>query len=171
MKNIKYNKTIYKCKRLAGFTFVEILVSLLVTAMLITAVAVAFNASVKNYTTNKDIFNAVNKARQALTMITTQLRTAKAVDTDSPSNECTFKSADDEDIAYQFNPSQNKLYMTNSSGTYLLCDNVTGMTFAKNTGMCDSYICVKSVQISMTVASGDVQKTFSAAVVIRKNLQ
>ena len=168
MKNTKCNRTNYKCKRLAGFTFVEILVSLLVTAMLVTAVAIAFNASIMNYNANEDIFKAVNKARQALTMITTQLRTAKAVQTDSPSNECTFISAADEDITYQFNPSQNKLYMIkNGIGTYLLCDDVTNMTFTRNIG--GSY--VKSVQISMTVASGDVQETFSAAVVIRKNLQ
>ncbi len=171
MKNIKYNRTIYKCKRLAGFTFVEILVSLLVTAMLITAVAIAFNASVKNYNMNEHVFKAVNKARQALTMITTQLRTAKGVETISPSNECTFRSDANEDITYQFNSSQNKLYVIKDTGTYLLCDGVTDMTFTTSTGVCGPYVCVKSVQISMTVTSGDVQKTFSAAVVIRKNLQ
>ncbi len=168
MKNIKYNRTIYKCKSLAGFTFVEILVSLLVTAMLITAVAVAFNASVSNYNMNEDVFKAVNKARQALTLITTQLRIAEAVETDSPSNECTFISDANEDITYQFDSSQNKLYMIkNSTDTYLLCDGVAAMTFTRNIG--GSF--VKSVQISMTVTSGDVQKTFAAAVVIRKNLQ
>ncbi|MBA7714475.1 hypothetical protein ES703_123500 [subsurface metagenome] len=169
MKNIKYKSSIYKCKSLAGFTFVEILVSLLVTAMLIAAVAVAFNASVKNYNMNEDVFKAVNKARQALTLITTQLRTAQAVEPNSPSNECAFFSAAGENITYQFDSSQNKLYMINSSGTYLLCGDVAAMTFTKSTGGGGAY--VKSVQISMTVTSGDVQKTFSAAVVIRKNLQ
>ncbi len=170
MKNIKYNRTIYKCKRLAGFTLVEILISLMVTAMLITAVAVAFNASVKNYNMNEDVFKAVNKARQALTMITTQLRTAKAVgETVPPFDECAFYDAAGEHITYQFDSSQNKLYVIKDTGTYLLCDGVAAMTFTTSTGGGGSY--VKSVQISMTVTSGNVQKTFAAAVVIRKNLQ
>lgn len=169
MKNKKYKRSIYKCKILAGFTLVEILVSLLVTAMLIAAVAVAFNASIKNYNMNEDIFKAVNKARQALTMVTTQLRTAQAVDPNSPSNECTFISAAGEDITYQFDSSQNKLYMIKTSGTYLLCGDVSAMTFTRNID--GSGFFVKGVQISMTVTSGDVQKTFSTAVVIRRNLE
>jgi Tfp pilus assembly protein PilW len=169
MKNIKCKSAICKCRHIAGFTLVEILVSLLVTAMLITAVAVAFNASVKNYNMNKDVFNAVNKARQTLTMITTQLRTANGVQTDSPSNECAFFDAANEHIIYQFNSSQNKLYVIKDTGTYLLCDGVDAMTFTRNLG--DGGLYVESVQISMTVTSGDVQKTFSAAVVIRKNLR
>ncbi len=169
MKNIKSKSSVCKCRHLAGFTLVEILVSLLVTAMLITAVAVAFNASVKNYNMNKDVFNAVNKARQTLTMITTKLRTARAVQTDSPSNECTFYDAVGDHITYRFNSSQNKLYVIKDTGTYLLCDGVNAMTFTRNLG--DGGLYVESVQISMTVTSGDVPKTFSAAVVIRKNLQ
>lgn len=170
MKDIKCKSSVCKCRRLAGFTYVEILVSLLVTAMLITAVAVAFNASVKNYNMNKDVFNAVNKARQTLTTITTKLRTARAVQTDSPSNECTFYDAAGDHITYRFNSSKKKLYMIkNDIGTYLLCDGVNAMTFTRNLG--DGGLYVESVQISMTVTSGDVQKTFSAAVVIRKNLQ
>ena len=54
---------------------------------------------------------------------------------------------------------------------YLLCDNVTAMTFTKDTATEEAVTYVKSVQISMTVVSGDVEKTISAAAVVRRNLK
>jgi hypothetical protein len=45
------------------------------------------------------------------------------------------------------------------------------MTFTRRTETVDAVTYVKSVQISMTVASGNVSKTLSAAAVVRRNLQ
>jgi len=81
-----------------GFSLAELLISLAVMAMLLTAVAIAFNASVINYGENEDIFRAVNNARQALLRITSQIRTADAVDPSSPVNQCSSDNA----LAYQF---------------------------------------------------------------------
>ena len=50
-----------------------------------------------------------------------------------------------------------------------LCDNVTVMTFGIDKGTPPTSD-VKSVQISMTVAIGDVRQTVSAAAVVRRNL-
>ena len=45
------------------------------------------------------------------------------------------------------------------------------MNFIKNTAFNEDWgTYVKSVQISMTVASGDIERTVSAAAVIRRNL-
>jgi prepilin-type N-terminal cleavage/methylation domain-containing protein len=160
-----------------AFTMVELLVALAITAVLLAAVAVAFNASIINYRENEDIFKAINSARQALTRTTNQLRTAYAVDPNAPANECTLLIGNPPDInsiTYKYDPTDNKLYLiTNDDLTdddYLLCDNVAAMTFTKNTMIEDMQIEVKSVQISMTVVSGNIQKTLSAAVVIRRNL-
>jgi len=161
-------------KSAAGFTIAELLLALAITAMLLAAVAVAFNASVINYRENENIFKTINNARQALSRITSQLRTANAVDPGSPNNECTLITADGNDITYRFNNTDNKLYLiTNddsSDSDYVLCDNVTAMTFTKDTATKESVIYVKSVEISITVTSGDIQRTVSAAAVIRKNL-
>ncbi len=158
-------------KSFAGFTLVEILIALAVTGILLAAVAVAFNASIINYQTNEDIFKSINKARQALYRITTQLRTANAVDPNSPDNECALITAAGNDITYRYDNSSNKLYLDENSNSYVLCDNVTDMTFIKNTAVDEhSVTYVKSVQISMTVESGDIERTVSAAAVIRKNL-
>jgi prepilin-type N-terminal cleavage/methylation domain-containing protein len=158
----------------SGFTLAEVLLSLAIAGILLAAVATAFNASIINYRENEDIFVAVNSIRQALFRITTQLRTANAVDPNAPSNECTMITSSGDDITYRYNVDDNKLYLiTNddlSDDDYVLCENVTAATFTKDTVIEDMQIIVKSVQISMTVMSGDEQRTVASAAVIRRNL-
>jgi len=158
-----------------GFTIAELLLALVITGILLAAVAVAFNASIINYRENEDSFKTINSARQALFRITSQLRTANAVEPNSPSNECTLITAASEDITYRYNNADNKLYLiTNdnlSDPDYVLCDNVTAMTFEEGTITEGAMTYVKSVQISITVVSGNIQRTVSAAAVVRKNLK
>ncbi len=164
-------------KFVAGFTIVELLIALMVTGILLAAVAVAFNASVLSYCQNEDTFKAIHTARQAMFRITNHLRTADTVDPNSPSNECTMITAGGDDITYQYRSADSKLYLiTNSdSQEYVLCDNVTAMTFTKTTDTYTEdavvYVYVKSVQISITVKRGNVQQIVSAAAVIRRNLK
>ncbi len=165
MRNAKYKY---------GFTIVEVLLSLAVMAILLVAIATAFNASTINYRENENIFRSMNSARQAMFRITNQLRTEKAVDPNSPANECALITADNEDVTYRYDSSDDKLYLvTNDDLTdsdYVLCGNVSAMTFTKTTKTEDGDIYVKNVQISLTVESGDVERKVCAAVVIRKNL-
>lgn len=164
----------HNTKNKTGFSLVEALLALAITGILLAAVAVAFNASIINYRENENIFRTLNSARQALFRITSQLRTANAVDPNSPNNECTLITADSNDITYRYNAGDNKLYLvTNddlSDSDYVLCDNVTAMTFTKQVVNEDGQIKVKSVQISMTVEKGNTQQTVSTAAVIRRNL-
>lgn len=151
-----------------GFGIVELLIAMAMTAMLLVAVAFAFQASMMNYRENEDIFKAVNRARQALFRITTQLRTGYVVDPNAPSNECSFFTAGGDDITYEYRDTDDKLYLiTNSDGQeYVLCDNVTAMSFVKTPT--DDGTDTRSVQISITVSSGNTQKTVSSAAVIRR---
>jgi len=161
MKNSKYK---------TGFTIAELLIALAISAMLLVAVAVAFNASAVNCQENEDIFKTINNARQALFRMTSQLRTADAVNPAAPNNECSFFTSAGENITYQFRSAENKLYLITNvdSNEYVLCDKVTAMTFTRI--LTDDALDCKSVQISMTVASGNIQKTISAAAAIRRNL-
>ena len=156
-----------------GFTIAELLLALAITGLLLVAVAVAFNASITNYRENEDAFKTINSARQALFRITSQLRTGYWVDPNAPNNECSFFTAKDRDITYRFNNADNKLYLITNDDLldddYVLCDNVTSMSFIKTPT--DDGSDAKSVQISITVSSGNVQRTLSAAVVIRRNLK
>ena len=167
----------------AAFTIIELLLALAITAMLLTAAAVAFNASIKNYEENENIFHSINKARQALFRITTELRTADAVATDDPNTECSLITAQLKPITYRFNSGDNKLYLITDDdlfdNDYVLCDNVADMTSTRDTfteiedvnGVPVSVTKVRSVQTSMTVKSGNLQRKLSAAAVIRRNLR
>ncbi len=179
MQNTRYKKRdtpddSLRWKYETGFTIVELLVALAIASILLAAVATAFNASIINYRENEDIFKAINSARGALLRITSQLRTADAVEPNSPANECTLITAGGDGITYQYNNGDNKLYLiTNddlSDPDYVLCDNVTAMSFAKDTVIIESVEKVRSVQVSITVARGNAQRKISAAVVIRRNL-
>ncbi len=159
----------------SGFTIAELLIALVITAMLMVAVTFALSASMMSYRQNEDIFNAVNSARQALYRITTQLRTATAVDPNGPANECAFITADGQNITYSFNSGEGKLYLiTNDITTdsdYVLCDNVSAMTFTREIRIDEESVTfVASVQVSMTVQVGDAERKVSAAAVVRRNL-
>ena len=175
MRHTRYNKQNMDCRVRAasircGFTIMEMLLALAISSMLLAAVAVAFNASIINYRENEDMFKVINSARQSLFRMTSQLRTANSVDPNAPNNQCNFFTAGAEDITYEYRNADKKLYLiTNSDGQeYVLCDNVTAMTFTKNPTV-DGTDC-KSVQISITVTRGNAQRKISAAAVIRRNL-
>jgi len=161
-------------KRKSGFTIVELLISLAIAAMLLASIAVAINASAINYSENEKMFKTMNSARQALFRMTTQVRTADAVDPNAATNTCTMITADGEDITYLYNSGDNKLYLITNDDTtdsdYVLCENVTAMNITKNTVLEDAIIKVKSVQISITVQNGDTQRTIASAAVVRRNL-
>lgn len=159
MKNGRYK---------TGFTLVELLLALAISAMLLAAVGAAFNASAMNYRENEETFKTINNARQALFRMTSQLRTADAVDPADPNNECSFITSAAEDVTYRFNSADNKLYLDTNGNSYVLCDNVTAMSFTRI--LTDDGLDCKSVQISMTVACGDMTRTLAAAAVVRRNL-
>ena len=179
MHNTRYKKRdtpedTLRWKYESGFTVVELLLALAIASILLATVATAFNASIINYRQNEDIFKVINSARQSLFRLTSQLRTADAVDPTSPVNECTLITAGGDDITYRYNNADNKLYLiTNddlSDPDYVLCENVTAMTFTKDTVIIESIEKVRSVQVSITVACGNVERKISAAAVIRRNL-
>lgn len=159
-------------KTRSGFTIAELLVVLIILGLLLSAMAVAFNASVINYNTNKDMYEAMNSARQVLLRITQDLRAA-IVNHDEPSNQCSMVTADGRNITYRYEGDEGKLYLDvnagANAGTYTLCNNVTSLSFARATRT-DDPTAVRNVRILMTVTVGDSSQTLAAAAVVRKNL-
>lgn len=154
-----------------GFTIIECLFGLAISAMLLTAVAVAFNASAINFRENEDLFRTMNNARQALTRMTAQLRTGHAFDLSASANQCIFYAVPGDPgvlTTYEYRNDEQKLYLIQNGTDYVLCNNVTAATFTKTlNGASDDY---KSVLILLTVQSGGSQRTLAAAAVIRRNL-
>ena len=157
-----------------AFTIVELLIALAMAGLLLTAVAVAFNASANSSRENDQLFKVTSSVRATLFRITTQLRTASAVDPNTTADQCSLITATGQDLTYQYNSEQGKLYLvTNDDATdpdYIICENITDMAFTKITASRDGQTYVKSVQISITAALGSNSRTLSSAAVIRRNL-
>lgn len=162
-------------KNKKAFTLVELIVAMVVGAMLMVAIAVAFDASVKNYTANESIFKAMNTARQAVLRITTQVRSADfvALPGSEPANKLSLITPDSQNLTYDYRSGGETLYLqdfTSGSNDYLLCENVSAMTFEKDTGIVREVLVVKSVKISITITVNGHSETVVAAAVVRRNL-
>ena len=157
---------------LPGFTIIELLIALAISGLLLASLAVAIKASFMNYDQNQDIFNAINKARQALTRITAQVRTGLVDPNDAASQDrCTLLCADGSIVTYLYDSNDNKLYLQEqaTSNEYVLCDNITAMTFVKDNDTPTGD--VRSVQVSMTVLEGDTEWTIAGAAIVRRVLE
>ena len=160
----------------AGFTVIECLIGLAISAILMVALAVVFNASIINYQENEQLFESINGARQALARITTELRTADGVYSGAPSNQCIFYGAADPNtlVTFEYRDASdvndpNTLVLIKDGTAYTLCDDVTAASFTKTPADEDPNDS-KSVLVSMTVKTGDRERTLSAAAVVRRAL-
>lgn len=155
-----------------GFTLIEIIIAVVLGAMLMTALATAFDASVKNYSSNDNIFKSMNMARQALQRMTTAVRTADSVDFGDAASQCAIIDADGNAYTYEFRSADKALYLIDgSSNEYLLCGEVSNVNFTKTTGLVGENTLVKNVQISMSVTIGSQTQTLNAAAVVRRNMR
>lgn len=177
-------------KTQAGFTIIEVMMSLVILAVLMTAVAFAFDASVTNFQQNKGIYETVNRGRQALLRITNDLRTAHELPLSSEEantqisfgNDTDGDGTYDKDVTYRFDSDTNTLYYDDNitSNSYVLCSNVAAATFERTehqidrdngAGGVETIWAVRDVRIVLTVTDdiSDVSKTLAAATLIRKN--
>ncbi|MCX5632306.1 MAG: prepilin-type N-terminal cleavage/methylation domain-containing protein [Phycisphaerae bacterium] len=160
-----------KCKLVRGFTLVELIICLAISAMVLTAAAIAFDACIANYQVNKDISDAIIKANQVLSRITADLRCAIDVNAPEPNTQCSMFTAGGDDITYRFDQAEGKLYLVKNGTAHILCEGISSAAFEKTPGINELGLqCVKSVQITLTVGSGNSAQKACAAVAIRRNL-
>jgi hypothetical protein len=155
--------------------------ALAISAVLLTAVAVAFNASMDNYRENENMFWAVNNARQALARMTSQLRVAGYLNGVTwlsvpyrleRSTACDFWTADGKHITYEFRSTDHTLIlrMEQTGKEYVLCRDVISAWFTMTS---ENSIDATSVEIELTVRCGtptrSYPRTLTAAAAIRRN--
>lgn len=190
-----------KNSRHNAFTIVEVLLALVIISVMLAAVAVAFDASMRNYQANDTMIRSINQARQALLRITNDLRNAQAValvgtstnsqyvhylshnynrsGQDDPTNsQISLITADDRDMTYGLRTIDGKpclVLITNDDLTdqeyYVLCENISSITFDRYYDMSSNPIKVRYVTIVLSITdpkTNQTQKTVAAAVV-RKN--
>jgi prepilin-type N-terminal cleavage/methylation domain-containing protein len=161
-----------------GFTILEILMSLVILAVLMTAVAVAFDASIVNFQANEGISKTTNAARVALLRMTTELRSAKGVDVVNNA-QYSIVTFDNRDVTYSIGadvdkPGKSALYLQDNSVVgkpkHVMCRNVVPGNSSFVAGGPAS--AVKNVRIVLTLTDdeGKNPQTLAAAAVVRRNL-
>jgi type II secretory pathway component PulJ len=159
--------------RRAGLSIVEVMISLTIAAMLLTAVAAAFTASSDVIDHNDQFFRACQAARVSMNLMLTHVRRADAVqpitgtdidlfypnpDTSQPSFSYTYRYDD---------PGDRILFINNDDGKeYRLASNVTSCSFASET---DAIGAVVRVTIALTVKVGDNSIRLSGSAAPRRS--
>ena len=122
-----------------GLSLAEVMISLAISAMLLTAVAAAFTASSDAIEQNDTFFRASQAARVSMTQILTEIRRANAVQAPPPLGPQTglktlsMMTHDGKDRTYSYDTAAQKLKLiTNDVLTdpdYTLASNCTSTTF------------------------------------------
>jgi prepilin-type N-terminal cleavage/methylation domain-containing protein len=164
-----------------GFTVLEMLMSLVILAVLMTAVAVAFDASIVNFQANESISKITNAGRAALLRMTTELRTSQGVGVigvDDPDNTQCSLITPAGTVCYWFDQNNGVLRLdadgnvaSHSTSDPALCKNVTSVTFNRASVPSDSSK-IRNVRIVLTMTDdkGRNPQTLAAAAVVRRNL-
>ena len=169
----------------AGMTLPELLIALAITAILLAAVAVAFDAGLQNYSANQDLTVASRSARNALNRMAATIRSAwndPHVDTIQISEdgaECALVDADGRDIVYFHDSDESRLELSIDGGDnwHVLLDGVhslPGDDAVFTSVPCDdpdfAAGTVGRVEIRFQIEHGDTTYPVSTAVVPRNIL-
>jgi type II secretory pathway pseudopilin PulG len=168
-------------RRRTGLSLVEVMISLGIAAMLLTASAAAFHASSAVVQNNDEFSRATQAARVSLHQILTQVRRG-SVQLASGDHWITLTmppaagEATGKNVTYRYRPeSQQLVLVTNYDATdpdYVLASNVSEMLFDVEPGTdYTSAPCVANVTVTIRVRVGDNDVFLSGAAAPRKNLQ
>jgi type II secretory pathway pseudopilin PulG len=120
-----------------GLSLAEVMISLAISAMLLTAVAAAFSASSEAIEQNDTFFRASQAARVSMTQILTEIRRANAVQVPASNKSLSMITFDNHDRTYSYDSAAQKLKLiTNDILTdpdYTLASNCTSATFDADT--------------------------------------
>src|SRR5215208_4617200 len=144
------------------------MISLAISAMLLTAVAAAFTASSDAIEVNDQFFRASQAARVSMTQILTEIRRANTVGVPPTNASLSMFTHDGKDRTYKFFPAEQKLKLiTNDVLTdpdYTLASNCTSTTFDVDTYADANGIHVNRVAVTIVVkVSGNVIRLTGSA--------
>lgn len=178
-----------RARRAAGLSLVEVLISLAIVAMLLTATGIAFDAALKNYKINHDMASVSVSARNALYQMTTTIRSAWNLDPDTDpldaiyvapnGKSCSMRNANGDRVYYRYDESGKQLQVRidyddptlTDTPFYVLVDNVEPVTVGEKV-FTATYIdnLVSCVEIRFMVSQAGLSRTVSASAVPRNIL-
>jgi len=171
--------------RAAGLSLVEVLISLAIVAMLLTATGIAFDAALKNYKINHDMASVSVSARNALYQMTSTIRSAWNLDPATDPDDaiyvavdgmsCSLRDSSDREIIYRYDDASRELQVNidGAAQWYVMVENVfpvmLGDSIFTATYTPDGLL-VSRVEIRFQVSQEGLSRTISAAAVPRNIL-
>jgi prepilin-type N-terminal cleavage/methylation domain-containing protein len=148
-----------------GLSLAEVMISLAISAMLLTAVAAAFSASSEAIETNDEFFRASQAARVSMNQILTEIRRCESVKVASTKTNLAMKAHDGKDRDYVYDAAARKLQLVTSdpmAPNYNLASNCSEASFAYDnpTGL---QVVRVSVTVIVQVGKNQIRLTGSAA--------
>jgi type II secretory pathway component PulJ len=143
----------------------EVMISLAISAMLLTAVAAAFSASSEAIEVNDEFFRASQAARVSMNQILTEIRRANLIKTASSSTNLAMTAHDTKDRDYIYDAAAKKLQLVTSdpgAPNYTLTSNCSSASFAYDNPTGAQIVRV-SVTIVVQVGKNVIRLTGSAA--------
>jgi prepilin-type N-terminal cleavage/methylation domain-containing protein len=183
----KINHNIRPRRSRKGLCLIEVLMSLAIMAILLTATAVAFDAALENYTVNHDLAAVSVAARNALYQMNYIIRTAwndpatDVITVNTPGTTCSLVDAYGRNVVYSYDSNAHQLKVSVDGGTtyYVMVENVYPVTVGEQIfrattdppqGSSFPPDTVFRVEIRFMVSQQGVTRTFSQAAVPRNVL-
>ena len=170
--------------RAAGLSLTEVLISLAIVALLLTATGIAFDAALDNYKINHDMASVSVAARNALYQMTSTIRSAWNLDpATDPGYEidvpvdglsCALRDSSDRAIIYRYDEDSRELQVNveGAAEWYVMVENVFPVTVGESifTATYTPDDLVGRVELRFQVSQEGVSRTISAAAVPRNIL-
>jgi prepilin-type N-terminal cleavage/methylation domain-containing protein len=169
-----------------GLCLVEVLMSLAIMAILLTATAVAFDAALENYTVNHNLAAVSVAARNALYQMSYIIRTAwndpatDVITVNTAGTTCSLVDTYGRNVVYTYDAGAHQLKVSVDGGTthHVMVDNVYPVTVGEKifrasdppTGTTFTSGTVGRVEIRFMISQEGVTRTFSQAAVPRNVL-
>jgi prepilin-type N-terminal cleavage/methylation domain-containing protein len=167
-------------RKQTGLGLIELLISLAIVAMLLTAVGTAFSASSKIINENDQFQRASQGARVALHQILTEIRRCDAVDISTHVVEVlrpeSVRETGELSRRYRYDATTGRLLMAivhtdgTTSDEYVLARNISTLTFGKEMGVnSNNTACVVRATMTLTVSIGDNSVGMSGSAAPRRS--
>jgi prepilin-type N-terminal cleavage/methylation domain-containing protein len=157
-----------------GISLVEMLIALTISAVLLLAVGMAFNASFDNYAENQEMVDAVQSSRLLMHRIMTQARKSTYLNVTSEGRRIQVETADDNyQYVYVYVPAENQVLLSRINLQTLASEdlgevsNVTGFSIPSEQWGENP----DRLTLSMTVRYGGNQSTLSGSAVPRSTIE
>ena len=146
-----------------GLSLVEVMISLAISATLLTAIAAAFSASSQAIETNDHVFRATQAARVTINQITTEVRNCKSGAVSSTTLD--LITGTDEARLYEYNSVKKEIQIT-----FPDIDPDTKYTLARNVSAARFYTDGDAIALSITIEVGTNKVTLSGSAFPRRTL-